>query len=341
LIRLAVVGAGLVGRRHIEAIQQSEAVELCAVVDSDSEAETLARAVNTEFHASLSSLLDSGRDGILLATPNRLHVDQGLECIAAGCPLLIEKPIAVTSDHATRLVEAARSADVPLLVGHHRRYNPVIHRARALLDEGQLGDLRTVHASCWFYKPDHYFDEAPWRKASGAGPALVNLIHDVDLLRYLCGEVISVQSQMVPSTRGFENEDVAGVLMRLDKDVIATMSVTDTAVAPWSWEMTSAENPAFPFTGQSCYWLGGTRGALSIPDLTLWQQAESDWTDPLPPVSITTESRDPLLCQIEHFAAVIRGDEQPLVSGEEGAASLRVIEAIHESAATGSTVILG
>lgn len=340
-VRLAIVGAGLVGRRHIEAIQQSKGVELCAIVDNAKASKSLADAADTEFHTSLSALLDTGiAEGVILATPNLLHVSLGLDCIAAGCPLLVEKPIAVTTDEANRLVNAARKANTPLLVGHHRRFNPIIHRARQLLDEGRLGDLRSAHASCLFYKPDDYFDKAPWRKASGAGPVFVNLIHDVDLMRYLCGDVVSVQAQLAPSIRDFENEDVGGVLLRFENNVIATLSVADAAVAPWSWEMTAAENPVYQNTTQSCYWLAGTKGALSIPDLTLWQQPAPNWHKPLSAESISIESRDPLQCQIEHFAAVIRGDEKPLVSGEEGTASLRVIEAIHESAASQSTIFL-
>ncbi len=342
-VRLAVIGAGLVGRRHIDAIGQTAGVELAAVADSDPGAAAVAAAAGAEFHASLSELLAAGArvDGILLATPNALHVEQGLECIAAGRPLLVEKPLALTSADAARLVDAARRAGVPLLVGHHRRHNPLIHRAKAVLDDGRLGRLRTLHASCWLYKPDAYFDVAPWRKAPGAGPVFVNLIHDVDLLRYFAGEVASVQAQTVASLRGHANEDVAGALLRFASGAIATLTVSDAVVAPWSWEMTAAENPDFPFTGQSCYWLGGTRAALSLPDLTLWRQDEPDWCRPLTPESIAVERRDPLQCQLEHFAAVIRGDAEPLVSGEEGAASLRVIEAIHESAESGGTVKIG
>lgn len=341
-IRLAVVGAGLVGRRHIESIAQAEGVVLSAIVDQDTDAKSLAVAAKAEFYSALSGLLETGGvDGIIIATPNSIHVNQGLECIAAGYPVLVEKPIAVTTVEASRLVEASREANVPLLIGHQRRFNRLITLARKLLTEGRLGDLRSVHASCWLYKPDDYFNQAPWRARPGAGPVFVNLIHDVDLLRYLCGEVISVQAQVVPSARGFNNEDVAGVLLRFDSDVIATLSVSDTIAAPWSWEMTAADNPVYPFTGQSCYWLGGTQGALSIPDMTLWQQPEPDRWQPFSKEAINIESQDPLICQIEHFAAVIRGEAQPLVSGEDGAASLRVIEAIHQSAANGSTVYLG
>ncbi len=341
-VRLAVVGAGLVGRRHVDAIGQSEGVELAAVADSDPDAADVAADAGAEFHASLADLLAAGGgiDGIVLATPNALHVEQGLECIAAGCPLLVEKPLALTSADAGRLVEAAQRAGVPLLVGHHRRHNPLIHRAKAVLDEGRLGRLRTLHASCWLYKPDAYFDSAPWRRAPGAGPVFVNLIHDVDLLRHFAGEVASVQAQTVPSLRGHANEDVAGVLLRFAGGAIATLSVADAVVAPWSWEMTAAENPVYPHFAASCYWLGGTRGALSLPDLRLWRQDEPDWHRPMTSESIAFEPRDPLQCQLEHFAAVIRGEAEPLVSGEEGAASLRVIEAIHESARSAGRVDL-
>ena len=341
-VRLAVVGAGLVGRQHVAAIGQAAGVELAAIADSDPRAAAVAAEAGAGFHASLAELLAAvdGIDGIVLATPNALHVEQGLDCVAAGYPLLVEKPIALSSADAGRLVDAARGAGVPLLVGHHRRHNPVIDRARAILDEGRLGRLRTLHASCWLPKPDAYFDAAPWRKAPGAGPVFVNLIHDVDLLRHFAGEVASVQAQAVASRRGHANEDVAGALLRFESDAIATLSVADAVLAPWSWEMTAAENPVYPHTAQSCYWLGGTRAALSLPDLTLWWQDEPDWHRPMTSESIAVEPRDPLQCQLEHFAAVIRGDAEPLVSGEEGAASLRVIEAIHAAAASGRTVEL-
>ena len=79
-------------------------------------------------------------DGVIVATPNALHVPVGLACAARKLPMLIEKPIAETVDGARTLVEAAGRAGVPLLVGHHRRYNPIIARARALSAFQQLKD---------------------------------------------------------------------------------------------------------------------------------------------------------------------------------------------------------
>jgi predicted dehydrogenase len=127
---------------------------------------------------------------------------------------MIEKPIATSSQEALELVEKAESLDVPVLVGHHRRYNPIIQRANKVITSGEIGKVRAVHANCWFYKSDEYFDEAAWRKKRGAGPISVNLAHDIDLLRYFCGEIDFVQAQTAKSIRGFENEDVAGALLR-------------------------------------------------------------------------------------------------------------------------------
>ena len=68
-------------------------------------------------------------DGVVLATPNHMHVEQALECIAAGMPVLVEKPVAHTLDEGKRLIEAAERADAKLLVGHHRLHGPIMRKA--------------------------------------------------------------------------------------------------------------------------------------------------------------------------------------------------------------------
>ncbi|MEY8100002.1 Gfo/Idh/MocA family protein, partial [Falsihalocynthiibacter sp. S25ZX9] len=103
--------------------------------------------------------------------------------------VLVEKPLAVTAKEAEKLVQAAQANGVPLIVGHHRRYNQIIQKAASLISEGVIGDIRSLQATCWLYKPDYYFDVAPWRTQKGAGPISVNLAHDVDLMRHICGDI--------------------------------------------------------------------------------------------------------------------------------------------------------
>ena len=340
MVRIAVVGFGLVGRRHAEAVRRLPELELAAVVEPDPDSRQQAAELGAPSFSTLAEMFDNGAvDGVILATPTPMHVRQGLECIDRSCPLLVEKPIAVASEDALQLVEAAETADVPLLVGHHRRHNAVVRAAKSAILRGEIGDLRAVQTTCWFYKPDHYFASAPWRMRRGAGPISVNLVHDVDLLRYYCGEVTRVQAQAAPSARGFENEDLAAALLCFESGAIATISVADTIVAPWSWELTARENPAYPATNESCYLIGGTRGSLSVPDLRIWShEAEPDWWTPISAKSLVAEAGDPLSVQAMHFADVIRGRCPPIVSGLEGLRSLQIVEAIKQAAETGETL---
>ena len=340
--QIAVAGFGLVGRRHAEVVSRAPDMVLSAIVEPHPEGQHAASAVGVPVYASLEEMLSATKpDGVVLATPTPLHLEQGLACITAGCPVLIEKPISVTSEEARQLTEAADKAGVPMLVGHHRRHNGMVQAAKRALTEGAVGDIRAVQATCWFYKPDNYFEVAPWRTKIGAGPISVNLVHDVDLLRHFCGEVTSVQAIAVPSRRGFENEDLATAVLTFQSGAIATISVSDSIVAPWSWELTARENPAYPATSESCYLIGGSMGGLSLPDLRVWRHEGSpDWWTPISAQNLTCKMDDPLSVQMAHFAAVIAGNETPLVSGWEGLKSLEVVEAVALSSASGREISL-
>ncbi|WP_108838069.1 Gfo/Idh/MocA family protein [Tateyamaria sp. Alg231-49] len=338
--RIAVVGFGLIGRRHAEVIRRAPDLSLAAIVEPSEDGLRAARAQGLAAFKTLDEMLEATvPDGVVLATPTPLHLEQGLACVAAGCPVLIEKPITVTSEDARTLTDAADAAEVPLLVGHHRRHNGMVKAAKAALAQGQIGDIRAVQATCWFYKPDHYFEAAPWRTQKGAGPISVNLVHDVDLLRHFCGDVDTVQAIAVTSHRGFENEDLATAVLRFKSGAIATISVSDSIVAPWSWELTARENPAYPATSESCYLIGGSQGGMSLPDLRVWHHdAAPDWWTPISARNLTCQMDDPLAVQIAHFADVIAGREAPLVSGLEGLKSLEVVEAVALSSETGREI---
>lgn len=338
-VRIAVAGAGLIGQRHI-AIAAHEGL-LSAVVDPAPDGERTAARLGVTWHHSLDDLLAiDPPDGIVLATPNRMHVDNALACVAAGVPALVEKPLADNVADGERLVATASKAGVPLLTGHHRRHNPIIRKARALIDAGALGQIVAAHGHCWFYKPDDYFDVS-WRRQTGAGPVLINLIHDIDLMRHLCGDIASVQAMASNGVRHHAVEDTAGVLMRFRNGALGTLTVSDAVVAPWSWEMTAAENPAYPVTGESCYQIGGTTGALSLPDLGLWQYSgERSWFQPIAREAQTGGTGDPLVLQLRHFADVIRGRAEPLVSGEDGLEALKAADAVLRAAASGTVIAL-
>lgn len=337
--RLAVVGAGLIGSRHAAAIAAARGAALACVVDPAETGRDVASERGVPWLRSLDEMLaHGGVDGVFLATPNQLHAEGGLRCVEARLPVLVEKPLASDLGDATRLVNRAEALGVPLATGHHRRHNPLIVKAKELVDQGALGAILSVHGATWFMKPDDYFD-TDWRRRKGAGPVYLNLIHDIDLLRHLCGPIAEVQAMESNAARGNEVEDTAVVLLRFASGALGTVNVCDAAVAPWSWELTARENPAYPATGQDCYWIAGARGSLSLPSLALWSNPGArSWREPISATRMAFGLADPLILQAEQFAAVIRDGATPLVTGRDGLAALAVIEAVKQSAATGRPV---
>ncbi len=113
-VRIAVIGAGTIGRRHIERVRSEPEAELAAIVDPAPPAQALARSFQVPWFADLASLLCAGKpDAAIIATPNQLHVAGALACVAAGIPMLLEKPVADDVAEAIRLTEAAEAAGVP------------------------------------------------------------------------------------------------------------------------------------------------------------------------------------------------------------------------------------
>jgi predicted dehydrogenase len=341
--RIAVAGAGAIGLAHMAVAQMSTTCSLVAIVDPSPAAPTHAEKAGVPLFGSLAELLREDRpDGVIIATPNTLHVANALECIAAGVAVLIEKPIAPTVAEAETLVQAADAAGAKILVGHHRAYSPIMAKAKAVVDSGQLGRLVAVTGSAMFFKPDSYFNEAPWRRERGGGPILLNLIHDVHNLRMLCGEIVAVQAFASRAMRGFPVEDTVAINLRFANGALGSFVLSDTAASPRSWEQTSQENKAYPtYADEDCYVVVGTYGSLSIPTMRLntYPSAEArSWWKPFEVGVVGLVREDPLQRQIDHFGHVIRGEAQPLVSARDGLANLRITEAIAEAARTGTVV---
>lgn len=325
-LRIAVFGAGLVGARHVDHAGQQ--ARLCGIADPSPAAAELAERHGVAHFSDPADCLASARpDGVVIATPNHLHADHAVMCLEQGVPVLLEKPVADTLENADRIVAAGERTGVPVLVGHHRRHNPLIQRARAIIEAGELGDIVVVSGQFWLYKPDDYF-QADWRNKAGAGPLLINFIHDIDLLRHLCGEVTELQSMRSNQQRGGAVEDTAAITMRFASGALGSFTLSDTAVAPWSWEMTSGENPMYPHLPTSCYRIAGTHAALSVPDLRLWSHVgpRSWWSEmTCDDRAAGIETGDTLARQFAHFLDVLRGDATPLVSARAGRNALAAV----------------
>ena len=336
-LRLAIAGGGMIGRAHAERIRGHGGCTLAGIADPSPSAAALAQEMGVPLFATLEQMLDATKpDGAVLATPNALHVSGALACIARRVPVLVEKPVADTLAEARQLVAASAASGVPVLVGHHRRHSAILETARSIIASGQLGRLVTVNGSATFRKPDSYYTEGPWRAQRGGGPILINLVHEIDNLRALLGDIVEVQALASNAARGFEVEDTVAINLRFASGVLGTFLLSDAAASPRSWEQTSGENKRYDHhADEDCYVIAGDQGSLEVPTMRLRHYAgERSWWAPLASEVIAVPDVDPLLRQLDHFCAVVRGEAAPRVSAADAARTLEVTLAVAQAAAS-------
>lgn len=340
-IRIALCGAGLIGRSHAAILSRlpPSNSEFVAIADPSPEAARLAQSLGVAHYGDVEAMLDMVRpDAAIVATPNVLHGPHVQACIARGVAVLVEKPMAEDGATAEIMASAAEAAGVPLLVGQFRRHNPVVSAASRFIKEGGLGRLVSIVASSTVLKPEPYFETA-WRRAPGGGPILINLVHDIDALRHLCGEIETVQAITSNAVRGFGVEDTAAVLLRFENGALGTVMLSDTAASPFCWDQTAGENPAFPRHDADAYRISGTEGTLELPSLRLWRYPGArGWNERLEVTSLPAEAGDPLERQTLHFLKVVRGEEAPLVSGYDGARTVAATLAVSRSGREGREI---
>ncbi len=341
-VRLVVIGAGLVGERHAKLAAGHEDFELVAIVDSNPDRQRLADELDCRLISSIDELGAGECDAAIVATPTSDHLPSGLACLKNSWPCLIEKPITDTLASAYKLHSAFAAENVPLLVGHHRRYHPSVIEARRMMDERELGDPVMASIIWAVRKPDDYFRQGAWRLNKDGGPLLINFIHEADLMLNILGPVSDVQAIVSSNIRGGSVEDTAAILLRFESGLLATVALTDAALTPWSFEGASNENPNIADTGVCPWRIGCTNGAFEFPKLKIWSDAknrEGDWSRSLRETERPTKTVNPLHEQLSHFSALVRGEvKEPMVRGSDGLNALRLVQAIQEAVETGCLV---
>lgn len=341
-VRLAVVGAGTIGRKHLQVIAEEPAATLVAIADPAAAARALADEYGVRHFTDAGSLLKETRPaGVIVATPTEHHLAPALAALDAGAHLLIEKPIAATLDEARQIAATARAAGRRVLVGHHRRYYALVHKAREIVQGGTLGQLVGVTGQWTALKAESYFAPA-WRRGRLAGPVLTNLIHELDTLRYVCGEISSVAAETAGQVRGHEKEETAALTMRFADGALGSFLMSDAAPSPWTWEQATGENPAFPPAGRNVYRFMGSEAALEFPNLKIWRHrpGEESWNHTLESDEIALPLGDAFASQCAHFCAVIRGREEPRITAEDATGTLAATLAVFTAMESGRRVML-
>jgi myo-inositol 2-dehydrogenase/D-chiro-inositol 1-dehydrogenase len=307
--RLGIVGAGRMGRTHIESLRSSNHVAVVAVVDPRAEVREELGQEGLAAYAGVDALLESGGvNGVLVAAPSALHRDLIERFATAHVAVLCEKPCGVTSNEAEESVAIAESAGIPLQVAYWRRYVPELRQLREQIQRGELGEILAVHSLQW--------DEAPpsdaFREQSG-GIFIDMGVHEFDQIRWLTGQDLG-HVQSISSRRGFgggagRDPDSAEVICELSGGGTGLVSL-----GRWHPEGDTCRVDVFGTAGTRSCWF-------------------------LQPSSGDEVFRQALRLQAEDFARLVAGEEGEGATASDAVAALQAAE--QASLAIGASVGAG
>lgn len=338
--KIAVIGIGLMGIQHLEAIKHSSKAVLHSIVDVDKNSSLHAKKFKVPFYKTSNELLKKNKpDAVIVATPNQFHEKHTISFLNSKIPVLLEKPISDNIKKAKKIIKSSLKNKTHLLIGYHRRHNEMATRVKKKIDSGKLGKIVSVNVMCWLYKNKDWYKEK-WRTKKGGGPLGINLVHDIDLICYLLGPVKYVQATTSNLIRKYKVEDTAIINLVFKSGTLCTLNISDTIVSPWSYELTAGENPAYPVTNQSSYYIGGTKGSIQFPNLKYWynKKERSWWKEIFYKDEVSRYSSYTLVNQIDHLCDVSSNKAKPKINGNDGLISLKIFDAILRSSKLGKKI---
>jgi len=297
MLRVGVVGVGVMGSNHARVLAGLSGVQLVGIADPDQrQARFVADALDTTACESLEDLLPLGVDALTIAAPTHLHHDLALACIKRGIHVLVEKPIASNPEEGRRIVAAARRAGVALMVGHVERFNPAVETIKEAIRGEEILSISITRVGP--FPP----------RMSNVGVVIDLAVHDIDLIRWFTdSEIVDVQPLTANAIA--EREDIALLQFRTTSGVLAQINT----------------NWLTPFKARTVH--VATREKYIVGDLLTRQVTECFGFQPDGSYSMRHLSvgyTEPLRSELIAFFTAIRGGEAPVVSGEEGVASLEI-----------------
>jgi UDP-N-acetylglucosamine 3-dehydrogenase len=321
-LRGAVLGLGMIGRHHARLLQASPDVDFMGAVDPGGDRFGAVHDPGKVF-ASLDALPEV--DFAIVAVPTENHLEAVRALAARGVHLLIEKPLAATESEAREVIEVVGAAGIRAAVGHVERFNPSLLELRRRLDE--LGEVLLIRTERVGPFPDRVRDVGVVKDLG---------THDLDLVRWLGRSPVVSLAAQTGHVMGREHEDLVLVTGRLASDV--TFSCNVDWISPTKIRRTRVLGERGMFEADTL-----------TADLTLFRNgdhATAPWLQQQRGVTEGDMTRfaiakpEPLGSELQAVLAMVRGEESAIVTLEEGLETVRVAEAVLESARTGETVRL-
>ncbi len=344
-IGFGIVGCGVIGPWHREAMQRSDGAKLVACCDIDEEKgrKFAEESGSISFYGDYHDLVrDPNVDVVSVCTPSGLHGDVTIAAAEAGKHVLCEKPIEIAEEKIDEMIGACRKNGVKLGNIFQRRTYKASRMAKDAIDRGLLGKMVLGDVYLKYYRSQSYYDSAGWRGtwALDGGGALMNQgVHGIDLALWIMGPVKSVYGRADHLARNIEVEDTAVALIEYENGAWGVL------------EGTTSVNP-----GESTKLsLHGKKGSIVLEEggISKWAVAEGeDEVAKAVPMEGKEEkdgaASDPTaigvaghVFLVNDLVKAIREDREPFITGDSARKGVELILGIYESSRTGKPVQLG
>ncbi|MBW3075928.1 oxidoreductase [Prochlorococcus marinus str. XMU1419] len=346
-INIALIGCGRISRNHIKSIfVHKKLAKLVAICDCDSEKINNAKELinncieqeQIEKYKIHEFTSDKGLfefikrklikiDLVVLATPSGMHPQQVFQAAEANVNVCTEKPMATKWDDGLKMVSICKKKGVKLFVVKQNRFNKTIDLVRKQIHQGRFGKLGLISVNVFWQRPQSYYDQDEWRGTLELdGGALMNQAsHYVDLLEWMIGPVKSINASIATIARNIEAEDTAAIKLKWENGALGTMSVTMIA---------------YPQNLEGSITILGDEGSVKIGGKAVNKIETWEFKNPHPDDQLVDKASyetsnvygfgHPLY--YENMLKSIKGECEPICSGEEGLKSLQLLVAAYKSA---------
>ena len=341
-IHIGILGGGNISQTHARAADEIDGVKIVAVCGQNREkVKGLARTYDGSAYTDLESFLKhKPMDVVVIGTPSGLHAEHGIEAARQGLHVLVEKPVAITTEQTDALIAECVKAGVKLGVFFQDRVAPDIVKLKELVDAGKLGRPILASAHVKWYRPPEYYKDSRWRGiwALDGGGALMNQgVHTVDLLLSLMGGVGSLWAKAITALHDIEVEDTVVAALEFSSGAIGTLEAATSVYPGFSrrLELTGSQGTIILENDRilSANLREPLSESLGEPPALAERSSERSVSAT---ISDTTGHRK----IIEDFLQAILTGREPLCDGHEGRRSVELIQAIYHSSQTGEMVTL-
>jgi len=340
-IKWGVIGSGGIAKRRTipEGISKANNAELSIVFDIDAQANAeVAKDFGARRAASIGEMLDADIEAVYIATPAHLHSDQVRASAKAGKHVLCEKPLGMTVAEAQEMIEVCKQIGVKLGCAFMMRFVAQHQYALRLIKEGKLGTPTYARAqlSCW-YPPI----EGAWRQdpVTGGGGALIDMGgHCIDLLEMFFGKVVRVSCFINNTVHDYQSEDSAAAMLFFENGALGSIDTF------FCIPDNSSKNVLELYGSKGSIIAKGTIGQGSAGEMVAFLEQDGKDYDARQArteaqrIVITPEPVNTYQAEIEEFSQAIIDDREPLISGELGLRSQKILTACYESARSGKVI---